>query len=395
MAFRDLLAPGERRFILLGAALMFFGIGASQAIYGPFYPYFRELFDLSAADVGVLGSLHFGGATGAVFVGGMLVRRLGFRPVLVAAGIAFVIGWGTVALGVSWGLVRVGVLLIGVGFGGVVNLNMLVDEEFGELGSAALNFINAAFAAGAIAAPLVAAAALTFTGHRPAFLAGAVVGLAGLIGMARMPRREDRGTEARSSLGWAAAGTVAFLTLFALYVGAEASSSQWIATALADVFEQAGAAGMTALFWATATVGRLVAVRLSTFMTPGRLVTVSAVGSMGAFLVARIPGWAVPGFGIAGLFMGPIFPGGLAWIRRTFPARATRISATVIAGAGVGGAIFPPAVGATVDLYGPTTIPTALAGIIAAVAVACLAIGALFRPQRADNGSAPAPGGEE
>ncbi len=353
-------------------------MGASQALYGPFYSHFRALFALSAAEVGALATFNFVGSTTAVIAGSKLVNRFGFRPVILIAGTVFTIGFVIVAAGVSWLMVRIGVLCIGIGFGGLVSLNFLIDEAFGKFGAAALSFVNSGFSVGAILAPILASISLALDGHRIAFGIAALLAACPVVFALGMERRTAIVEDRERSWGRALAGTIVFWLLYALYVGSEASAAHWIPTNLELTFSETWAAAITTGFWISFTAGRLVAIPFSLRVRPGRLLIATTLLGMLTSSVAALPGIAPLGFALTGFFIGPVFPVGLSWIRRTFPARASSISAVVIAGGGVGGIFLPPAIGAVVDTYGAAAIPLAIAAIIGAAAVMCILIAGLF-----------------
>lgn len=378
MSVRALFASRTSRYLIIGTSLTMLAMGASQAIYGPFYSHFRALFDLSASQVGVLASFNFVGTTSGIIVGSMLVKRFGYRPVILVSGGVFTVGFVIISVGTSWPVACAGALLIGLGFGGLVPLNFLVDEAFGQFGPAALSLVNSGFSVGAIVAPLMASVSLSLGGHRIAFAFGALLALSAVVFGLFMQTRPAVVEQREPSRGKALAGTAIFWLLYALYVGTEASAAHWIPTNLELTFSETGAAAVTTLFWVSFTIGRLAAVPFSMRIPPGKLLIVATLLGVCSAVLAGSPGMAPVGFALTGFFIGPIFPVGLSWIRRSFPSSASGISAVVIAGGGIGGIILPPAVGSVVDSYGPVAIPYSLAVSIAAAAVVCVAIAFMF-----------------
>lgn len=140
------------------AALLFSGIvtfmlmGAGQSLYGPALPAFAREFGLTVADAGwLVSALWIGSATGVAI---MFWRGAGVTPrhalailTLGAAGVAAGIGW--------WGTVIASVVF-GTGYGmSAVVFNPRVLRAFGAKGPSMVGLLNATFAAGAIAMPLV------------------------------------------------------------------------------------------------------------------------------------------------------------------------------------------------------------------------------------------------
>lgn len=146
------------RLIRTHAALLFSGIvtfmlmGAGQSLYGPALPAFAREFGLTVADAGwLVSALWVGSATGValMFWRGAVVTPRHALAVLAAgaAGVAAGLGW--------WGTVTASVLF-GTGYGmSTVVFNPRVLRAFGAKGPSMVGLLNATFAAGAIAMPLV------------------------------------------------------------------------------------------------------------------------------------------------------------------------------------------------------------------------------------------------
>jgi len=368
----------EKRFLLITASVAFLAIGASQAIYGPFYAVFREIFDLSAARVALTTTFHFAGGTASLIVTGFLVRRLGGVRVMIVAAITLTLGFVVISLAPGFPVLLLGALIVGLGFGGLQVLNFMVARIFLEHRGAALNLLNSMFSIGAILAPLAAAPFVLQGSYRPLFVILAVLGLVVIVLVSLQPRRlgyEAAGRSGGGFAGWPFLLTVVGFTLFYLvYVGAEASFTNWIPTHLSLTHGLGFSAQMAGLFWAALTLGRLLMIPVSDRISPAVLVTMS-VGIAGLIsLAARIPDVAPFAYLLAGFFMGPIFPGGLAWIAQRFPENSTQVSAFVLAGGGFGAVVFPPAIGSMVDAVDPSIIPVAISFVLGAALATALVL---------------------
>ncbi len=364
MTVLNLFRDRERRYLLLSGSLTFLVLGLSQAMYGPFYPHFREIYSLSASATGMIASFHFAGATVAVAISGVAAGRFGFRPVITAGGLLFTGGFLGVALSGVWTGILFSALLLGFGFGTLVVYNLFVDDYFGRLGPAALNLINMFFGIGSILSPILAGVSMSLGDHRLGFLVGGALAMTAFVLSLRLPRRTPPQETDQSRAGVAMMGTGTFLLLFVLYIGAESTSSNWIPTSLARLHPAAVVASVTSLFWLALSAGRLVAMPLSIRITPPVMVIGAGSLSAATALIARIDPLAIPAYILTGFFLGPFFPAAISWIRRSFPTRAARITPLVLAGGGIGGIVFPPLVGTTVDRFGVPIIPVALGAIL-------------------------------
>ncbi|WP_159438741.1 MFS transporter [Alkalispirochaeta americana] len=391
MTLRDLFRDKDRRYLLLTASLAFLALGTSQALYGPLYPWFRESLSLSGSAVGLIASFHFFGATVAVLVAGFVLRRVGFKAVIIAGACIFSAGYFGFATSSRWGGILASALLLGLGFGTLVSFNLFIDDYFGPLGAAALNLTNMFFGIGAILGPLLAGISLSLGGHRLAFLAGGAVALLLLAMTLRLRQHHPVAETDRSGAGTALAGTVVFLVFLALYIAAEASASNWIPTSLTRNHAPPFVASTMAMVWLAVSAGRLAAVPLSVHLAPHFMVLGSVGCATGMFLLARFEPAAPLAYIATGFFLGPVYPATVSWIRRVFPSRAARIAATVMAGGGLGGIFGPPLVGAATDTFSTAVIPLAIALILVASLLTGLGITVFFpsRPTSAGKGQEP------
>jgi fucose permease len=361
---RRLTADPARTALLVAGGLGFILLGASQALYGPFYGVFRERFGLSAAEVSLVTALHFVGATAAVSASGFLVRRFGALRVVTAAIYILAAGCVGVAAGPRWGLVLVGATVLGTGFGGLVTMNFLVGRVFADAGPAALNALNAMFGVGAVLAPMAAAPFAEAGAHEPVYLATAALAVTlalyftftrriAVEGPAAPPREPIR----LRSFVLPVAG---FLLLYTFYMASESSFGNWIPTHLAPAYGAAPAARYAGLFWLALTAGRLVAAPVSLRFSPATVVSWTIVLGVAASVAASAVPLAPAAYIVAGFFCGPVFPGGLAWIRQRFPGSADEVSSVVLGLGGIASVLAPPVIGTAVDAFGVGAIPAGI-----------------------------------
>jgi MFS transporter, FHS family, glucose/mannose:H+ symporter len=408
MHLQSLFAPGPRRILLVAGSLGMFVMGVSQALYGPFFPHFAATLGVTSSRLGLLPGLHFAAATVGVVGGGFVARRWGYRRLLRGGAALLAGGYFTAATAGSWIALLAGVGMIGLGFGILVNFNILVDGVFGVMGPAALQLINAFFSVGAILAPLLAVLSLRLGGQVLAFSAGGIVAVV-LVGLlVAADRGEGGGSSTKASpsatpddapdgagraetVGSVAAGraeeagraggaglllpVAVFLPLFLIFPGAEASYASWMPTHLFSLLALGTASAVTSGFWIMYTLGRLLAVPLSARIPPGALVIGAMIVAAVATIAATVDALAASAYLVAGLALGPVFPGSLSWLKRRYPARVGEVSSIVIGAGGVGGMILPPVIGVIVEHRGPGIVPVALAAVLVVAVGITVAIG--------------------
>jgi FHS family glucose/mannose:H+ symporter-like MFS transporter len=362
MSTRDLLANPSTRLILTVGFLSFVLLGAIQAMYGPAFPFFQSAYGVSARAVGLVMSLHFAGSVTAILLGGFLLERLGYGLIFTISASLVTVGCLGLALSPAWILTLLSALAVGLGYGGFAgSMNILFGQSFGARGATALNFLNGMFGIGAVLGPWLIKVFLPLGLTWP-FLIAAGVGVAVVVLASRLsvPRGQGGAAVPEAGSGGVPWLLVLFLAMYFLYVGSETGAGGWLATHLTPFYGEAPATAFTAWFWVAFTLGRFLAAPLALVLKPSRLVMGAGVGSVLAFGVCHVPGLAPYGYILAGLFLAPIFPTGLAWLREVMPRRAVRASTLLIASASMGGVVFPPLVGLVVDLTSYALIPTAL-----------------------------------
>lgn len=368
MGFLSSISHSRQKLLLfLSSCLAFIAMGISQSMYGPFYPVFRVQFSLTATAVSTITALHFAGATVAVAMSGILSRRFGAFPVVITSAGLLTLGYLGIAGSPTWTFVLLSTILLGLGFGGLVSLNFLIARVYPTYAASALSLLNALFSVGSMIGPVIASPFVAQSSYTPAFLIGGAVSGVVLLLFLFQPAPEEAAARKSIALprGFRAIGEMSlFLLLYFFYVGSETSFSNWIPTHLTLSFDAAPAARLTSLFWVALTAGRLLAVPIGAKAKPSRILAASITLALLAAGLAHYLPAAPAAYALAGLAMGPMFPVGLAWIARRFPDNSERVSSFVVAGGGIGGVVFPPVVGAVVDVAGRGGIPTTIGGFL-------------------------------
>lgn len=341
--------------------------GAMASLYGPLFPELRLRFGIGLDEVGAVVSAHFLGGFTMITLSSALIRRWGYRPVILGGLVMLMAGLAVMALAGQWWLLVAGAGLGGLGFGLLnVSVNLVVALAFAGNAAPALNLINAIFGAGAMLSPLlVAAFAPRFA---PPFAILLVLAVVVLLLATRLraptPAPPVRGGE---PVAWSLVG--GFVVLYFMYVSTEVGVASWVTEYLAPSVGLGWAAAATSIYWGAMTLGRVVAVAMSARTTPAVLVISALSVALGALLAAHWVPVAPVAFAVVGLGLAPIFPTTLAWLTRVMPRRAEQMTPIALAAANLGPVATAPLIGAAVASFGVAVIPTALS-TVALVALA-------------------------
>jgi len=336
---RTLADPLLRRLLLTGL-LGFFVIGALQAAYGPALPGLSRRFDVGLDQLGQALALHFAGSFVTIATSAPILTRFGYRASLLAGSSVMLAGAFTVLFAPTWPWFFAGTLLGGLGFG-------LVDVS--------LNLVVAFFGVGSVAAP--AAVALSGGTIAPAMV---IVLVSGSMMMALTWGlvEPERPVASRAAIPWfAAAG---FLLMYFVYVAGEAGVGSWLTVHLAPWIGESAAAWNASAYWASLTVGRLIATPISARVAPATLVVASSLVVFMALAATHVPTLAPFAYPLAGLAFAPIFPTGLAWLQRVFPTRSEAIASAVLAAATLGPVATSGLIGWLVERGGAEVIATVM-----------------------------------
>ncbi len=360
--------------VAAGGFLSFILLGAVQALYGPLIPVLRAEFGLSAADAGLILGTQFVGSMIGVVVSGAIEGRIGPRRRVVVAAALFALGCGGVAFAPAWPFAVLSALFIGFGYGGLnVTFLSLFSRELGTRGTTLLSVLTISYGVGTVVGPLVVAQTLE-SGFRFPFLLGAIGALLLLPLVIAAPSDPSPvvpsdPVTAGGPRAWKV--LAAFGAMYFLYGGLEVAAGGWQATHLGfQGISEVTAANVTAAYWATLTIGRLLVAALGTRIPAGRLVVASlGIGSL-AISLTHGPSLAIFAYPLAGLALAPYFPGGLLWLSRALPtARGT--VAVVLIGNYLGSVVFPTLVGLLITATDPSVVPSAITAIsLLAVVVA-------------------------
>lgn len=338
-----------RALIRTHSALLFAGVftfilmGAGQSLYGPALPAFARDFGLTVAQAGwLVSALWIGSATGVAL---MFFRGRGVTPRHALGTMA--VGAALIAAGPGWWGTLLASVIFGTGYGiSTVVFNPRVLKAFGAKGPSMVSLLNAMFAVGAIAAPLVFVA----IGSSPRLAFGMVALLCALIWAfaGTSGRAEEAGTAAatrpyRLRLVILGFGTIA--------IGIEACLIGLGPTALirAGATEAQAAQALSAFF--VAFLLARSALVFTAHLIPSFLIYAGAMIGAALCAVAATLLPPVPFFVGIGLFGGLFFPGFFVTAVRQM-GDDPRVTPTIIAAGLVGGISSPVILGTLVDGMG-------------------------------------------
>ncbi|WP_406192674.1 MFS transporter [Kitasatospora sp. NBC_01560] len=382
---------------IVASCVGFVLIGALQSLYGPALPALRQDFGLSPSGAGLALSAHFVGGVTGVLAFDRAFGRIGNRALLGTSYALMALGSVAFALSPSWPPALLGALVTGFGFGGIdYGLNQLFATGFGRRSPAMLNVLNAHFGIGAIAGP--ALIGLFGADRYPSvFTAFAVLAALLLIPLRGVrdrtptatggaPDDSDPAVRTTGAARRTAPLLAVFVVLYVLHVAVEAGVGGWEPTHLEAVgYSTTLAASATSVYWLMMTVGRFLVAPLTLRRSEPVIIAVSCAGMAVCLIAAALPGVAPYAYAGVGLFIAPIFPTGLPWLKRAVPA-AQRAGALVIAASMVGGVAAGPVLGRTIELFEVRAVPVVLF-VLAAVCLA--ATGWLAHATREPQGGSP------
>ncbi len=340
-----------KRLLIVHAGFVLTGVVTT--LLGPLIPTLEVRWALNDAQAGRLFAAQFLGALAGTLACGRVVSRCGIEN-------GVVLGYLIMALGVTaaaanqWMAGMAAVACYGIGLGFTIPLtNLLVSDLCPGRRAAALNLLNVAWCAGAVAAPPAIAAMLRTGGPAPLLysLGGSLAGVAALVWLTSRPVVEARGSAAAPATPRRVPATV-WLTgiLLFLYVGVETGVAGWMPSYALREYQLPAAriATVQAGFWSALLMGRLLAPLALRRVAAERLIVMGlAAAAAGAALLPAVADAAALWVGalVTGAGLAVVFPTAVALFTAREGSGASRMAGIVFAMASLGGAAIPWAVG--------------------------------------------------
>ncbi len=344
--------------------IAFISLGLPDGLLGVAWPSMRGSFGLPLDALGILLFASTIGYLISSFLSGILMTRLGVGGLLAASSCTTALALIGYTLVPVWWLVAALGVFAGLGAGAIdAGLNNYVEANYGE---GLMQWLHASFGIGVTLGPIIMTAGLNIFGTwRIGYL---VVGVAQLIlavsFLVTAPMWKKRETislditevkpgnlvpDLKPSLWQTLKNSKSWLSaaLFFIYTGVELSLGHWAYTLLTESRGIAPEiAGLWAgSYWATFTVGRILAGFLSRNISSRKLVGWGLMLSLiGALLIWWSPNQGIALFGVVltGFAIAPIFPGMVSSTSyRVGPEHTSNTIGMQIAAAGLGGAVLP------------------------------------------------------
>jgi len=348
-------------------------MGVTLSLLGPSVSYLEDRLDQSTSVIGVLFAVIAAANFIGAIAGGRAIASLGGHVTVHIGLVGFVVGTALLALGRDFATVAVGAAAIGASTGGVdaaVN-TMVVWARPGRSGPS-LNALHFMFGAGSLLAPLATDRAIAFSERLwPVIIVVSALAAVAMILVGRRPSpvAVPHDVDERPAASDRLVLVVAFF--FLLYVGAEVGFSGWIHTYAEEVgFDGSLPAVATAVFWAAFALGRLIAIPVSSRVSPFRIVVVSAAMSIVGLVIMIVgrdwTGTVWIGSSLYGLAAAPQYPTMIALVDRHLSLSA-RATSWIVGAAAIGGLLVPLSIGPLIDSVGATSMPIVV-GAVSAIA---------------------------
>jgi fucose permease len=377
------VSPYRRgRAVLLGVAfLSFVSLGLPDGVLGVAWPSIRATFGVPVGHLGVLLIAAMLGYLVSSFCAGWLVLSLGVGPVLAWSSVLMVVNsWGY-ALASTWPVMAVCAVVAGLGAGAIdAGINAFAASRFSP---GTVSWLHASYGVGAMLGPLLMTATLTSgLGWRWGYglLGLALAAMAAVFALTldlwKVPPAGKLSEPQSQSLVATLAHPPVWpgVLLFFAYTGLEVTAGQWTYTLLTEArgVAPAMAGAAVAAYWASLTVGRLIAGAIAP-RVPARTLISGALGlaPIGGVIIWLAEGGALgvlTGVVTLGIAMAPIYP----LLTADTPGRvgaqyATHAISFQVSAAYLGAAVIPSIVGVVATSHGLEIIGVSL--VVAAIAL--------------------------
>ncbi|XOV90619.1 MAG: MFS transporter [Pseudomonadota bacterium] len=347
--------------------LAFISLGLPDGLLGVAWPGIRQSFELPLDAIGpLLVAGTAGYMTSSVLIG-PLMRRLGTGGLLVTSIALTAAMLGVYATTPAWILFVLAAGLSGLGAGAIdAGVNIYVATHYG---ARAMQWLHACFGVGVTTGPLIMTAALAETGRWQVgylVVCGLQFVLAAVFFTTRNAWRNSRaarGGEANLAASVRHFPSVLSALLFFLYTGIEAGIGLWIFTLLTESrgvdTETAGI--VTAAYWGTFTLGRILAGLTAHHVASRILIQTSLAGALCGcgLLAANLGQWIdITGVMLIGFAIAPVFPALTTDTAARVGARHERNTIGLqMSAAGFGAALMPATAGVVAGQFGLEMIP--------------------------------------
>lgn len=371
--YMSVFLKSEKNRITIIYYVIFILLGSIRALIGPTLVGLAENTGVGINDISLLFTvIALGGLIGASG-GGRIFDHINGHPVLCVA-LIFMAAMVFFIPFISWlWLLMIVLLILGISEGVIDSgINTLLIWLHGNLISPFMNGLHFFYGLGALFSPLlVAQAIIFFDDFSLAYWICAFLVIPAVIMLMSYssPNIKKNGTKSDSvnskEIKIEYSKVLPIVIFFIVYSGCEVSFSGWIYTysIRMGLSDSASAAYLTSLFWGAFTLGRLLAIPLSSRFRPSSIVYVDMIGGLASLsLIVLFPQSAliiwICTFSL-GFFLSSIFPTmiNLAGRRIIITGKVTGLFFT---GAGIGAMFVPWLIGQLFDRIGPYSTMTTI-----------------------------------
>jgi fucose permease len=378
-----LLKPPRAALVVPLSFVAFVSLGLPDGVLGTAWPSMRRTFGLPVSELGALLLSMMAGYLASSAAAGSLVARMGVGRLLLLSSLAVAASCAGYAVAPAWRLMLPLGLLSGAGAGAIdAGLNAYAAAR---MSPRLVAWLHASWGVGAMLGPLLITAVLeSGLGWRWGYVAvgSALLALAICFSLTLdlwvTPASAAHAAPAPGNGVLRALRRPAVwigIALFFAYSGVEATAGQWAYTLLSESrgLEPALAAFVVASYWASLTLGRVLAGLLASRVPTERLLRASTGAAvLAAALLWSNRGWASSLFGLVvlGLSLAPVFP----LLISATPGRlgagdADHAIGFQVSAACLGGAVVPAAAGLLARWRGIEAVAPYLFGIAVALFV--------------------------
>ena len=298
-------------------AVMVFGfvlLAMPSAGLGVAWPSAADDLGRSLAELGLVTFAYGGGYTVSTLLSGGLTRRLTTGPMLIAAGLLSATGLAVLVVTSNWAVFLIAVFTASSA-GGLIDAGTNSYVAI-RRGARSMGILHAGYGIGAALGPLLVTLLLAAgSSWRVAFgaLAVANVVLAGALYLSRATIEPVAIASARTGAPGKARVVGLSVATFFFYAGVSAGTGIWAFSLLTEGrgFGDATAGLAVTAYWAGLTVSRILLGFIGDRVDPNRVLTVSAVATVGGlilFWLEPTPWLGISGLVFSGFAHGPIFP---------------------------------------------------------------------------------------
>ncbi|GAA0370830.1 hypothetical protein GCM10008932_22810 [Alkalibacterium iburiense] len=376
--YKDLSKDG--RYIVKCMYYVFAVNGLYAMIMGPLLPYISEAYQLSNTVSGSLISAHYTGNLLSSFIASILPAYLGRKNSVVFLSSFVIVGFLLMILTGNPFLLLLSFFFTGISRGSISNFNNATMSEISNSNSAALSFMHAVFAIGALIAPYVVVASVSLIGSNGWRLAAIfiiVLTTISVILFTRMKLNENV-VKKKNPLSYDFMKKKTFWILASIlffYLCAEATINGWLVMYFVDsgIFSIGYSQFLASLLWIGILVGRLTVSAISHKFSNKQILYVLSIVTTALFILllsSRDVTVITLTIFALGLSLAGIYPTTVAATGGFIKDYPMAMGILLVLG-GIGSIVMPIITGAVADQFG---ILFGMAAIVFALALLIISV---------------------